>query len=89
MDIHDKTIRCWYIKFDLVRLDIIRGALAKEDMMAFLHVKRVDCLLRPSLKIEKNPYLKIIKSGVICKCLKLPSKRDFTGASLEDMLSNF
>ena len=52
MDIHDMTVKCLYAEFDLVLFDIIRGAVAKEDMMAVLHVKRVDCLLRPPLKIE-------------------------------------
>jgi hypothetical protein len=38
----------------LLRLDIIRGPLAKEDIIAFLHFKRVDCLLLPSLKIVRR-----------------------------------
>ena len=58
MDIHDMTVRCWGTVIDLVLFDIILGPVAKEDMIAFLHVKRVDCLLRPCLKCErKKDYL--------------------------------
>ena len=42
------------MEIDLVLLDIIRGPVAKEDIIAFLHLKRVDCRLRPSLEIIKN-----------------------------------
>ena len=54
MDIHDITVRCCGIELDLVLFDIILGPLAKEDMIDFLHVRRVDCLLRPCLESGKQ-----------------------------------
>lgn len=54
MDIHDMTVRRWGTKVDLALLEIILGPVAKEDMIAFLHVKRVDCLLRPCLRATRR-----------------------------------
>jgi hypothetical protein len=53
---HDIVVRCWYFEFVLVLLDIIRGQLAKEDIIAFLHVKSVDCLFLPSLRTTRCSF---------------------------------
>ena len=59
---HDIVVRCWYFEFVLVLLDIIRGQLAKEDIMAFLHVKSVDCLFLPSLENEIKGDKSLVKT---------------------------